>query len=134
MRLPERAAAVMGLGSMAIVAILYVGYFPNAEFLRISPRVASILHDDHAERAIMIDYKEDTLPWYDGGSIRGERDNTFLTDTLPSDWPQWIVLTSDIWKKTPPLIQQRFDVRATVRGWEYAEQGRIVDVLVLQKK
>jgi hypothetical protein len=119
---------------MAIVGSLYVGYFPNAGFLRISPRVAGILHADHAEHAIMIDYKEDTLPWYVGGSIRGERDNSFLTDTPPADWPQWIVITGNIWKKTPAAIQKQFDVQGPVHGLAYSDSARIVDVYVLRKK
>jgi hypothetical protein len=82
----------------------------------------------------MIDYKEDTLPWYDGGRIRGERDNNFLSDTPPGDWPRWIVITGDIWEKTAAVIQQQFDVQGPVHGLAYSDGARIVDVYVLRKK
>lgn len=131
---PTFAAAIMGIGTMVLVVLLYVGYFPNAQFLRLSPRVAALLRADHAEHPIMIDYKEDTLPWYQGGTIRGQRDNDFLIDHPATDWPRWIVLTRHIWQNMPPAIQQQFDVQGPVHGWAYSDGGRIVDLYVLRKK
>jgi 4-amino-4-deoxy-L-arabinose transferase-like glycosyltransferase len=59
-RRPLDAAAIMGVGMLLFVTMLYGMYLPHAPFLRISPRVAQVLIDHDATRrgdAIMIDYK-----------------------------------------------------------------------------
>ena len=40
---PLHAAAVMGVGMMLFVLVLYGGYFPDADFLRMSQRIADVL-------------------------------------------------------------------------------------------
>ena len=83
----------------------------------------------------MIDYKEDSLPWCEGGTIRAQRENDYLIHTAPSDWPKWIVLTGEIWRQTPPAIQQQFEVIGDpVHGLAYADHLRTVDVYVLRKR
>ena len=127
----------MGVGMMVFVAILYGLVLPHVRALRISPRVAEVLQREdaiHAGDAIMIDYKETSLPFYQGGTIRPQRDDQFLEHTPTSEWPRWIVLTGDVWKKTPATIQDRFDVIDTIHGWNYADGGRVVDVMVVRKR
>jgi hypothetical protein len=126
---------------MLIVLVMFVGFFPSAQFLRTSQRIADVLHQNGAKSAIMIDYKEDSLPWCEGGSIRGQRDNDFLIHNPPQSWPNFIVLTGEVWRKTPFEIQRQFDVLGTIRGWDYSDHlpttpgpGRVVDVFVLRKK
>jgi len=131
---PLDAATVMGIGMMLFVLILYLGYLPNAQFLRTSPRIAAALHANGGKNAMMIDYKEDSLPWYEGGSIRGQRDNDFLLHNPPKDWPEFLVLTGEVWRRTPFDIQSQFVVLDTVRGFAYSDGGRVVDVFVLHKK
>jgi 4-amino-4-deoxy-L-arabinose transferase-like glycosyltransferase len=128
---------VMGIGMMLLVAVMYGLVLPHIQSLRIAPRVADVLIRQGATRpgdAIMIDYKETSLAFYQGGTIRPQRDNQYLQHTSPDQWPRWIVLTADVWKQTPPSIQQRFDVIDTVHGWNYADGGRVVDVMVLRKR
>ncbi len=133
---PRDAAAVMGAGMMLLVVIFYVGYLPNAQFLRTSQRIADTLHFYGGKNAIMIDYKEDSLPWCEGGMIRAQRDNDFLLHHPPTDWPKFIVLTGEIWRRTPFDIQKQFDILdgKPIRGLAYSDSGRVVDVFVLRKK
>ena len=140
---PLRAALAMGIGMWLIIAVLWVGYFPNAAFLRTSQRIADVLHQYGATNPIMIDYKEDSLAWCEGGTIRPERDNAFLLHHPPQEWPEFIVLTGEVWRRTPFEIQHRFEVLDghPIRGWDYSDHlpttpgpGRVVDVFVLKKK
>jgi 4-amino-4-deoxy-L-arabinose transferase-like glycosyltransferase len=138
---PLGAATIMGIGMLLIVLVMYVGYFPNAAFLKTSQRVANALREAGATNAIMIDYKEDSLPWCEGGTIRPQRDDDFLLHHPPDSWPRFIVLTGEVWRKTPFEIQRQFDVLDMVRGWDYSDHlpttpgpGRVVDVFVLRKK
>jgi hypothetical protein len=82
----------------------------------------------------MIDYKETSLAFYQGGTIRPQRDNQYLINTPPQQWPPWIVLTDDVWEQTPARLQDRLDVVTTVSGVNYADGGRIVDVIVLRRR
>lgn len=130
------AAAAMGLGMMLVVAVIYGVYFPSATFLHVSPQVAQILRDEGAVDAgdvVMIDYKEDSLGFYQGGTIR-RQNNDYLVRTERWDWPRWVVITDRIWKTMPKSIQDEFDELATVRGWWYVKGLKKVDVMVVRKK
>jgi hypothetical protein len=45
-----------------------------------------------------------------------------------------LVITKEIWEKTPEGARGRFEVLRTFRGWAYAAKGRVVDVMVLRKR
>lgn len=131
------AAVAMGLGMVVVIAIIYGGFFPNAPFLRISPRVADVLVAEGATRpgdAIMIDYKETSLAFYQGGTIRPQRDDRYLESTDPSLWPRWIVVTDDVWQTTPLAIRAQFDLVRRIPGWSYADGNRLVKVLVIRRR
>ncbi len=137
---PLDAAAVMGIGMAILVTICYGLYLPNAPFLRMPQQVADVLIDEgatHRGDAMMIDYKEMSLAFYQGGTIRPQRDNDFLINTLPLEWPRWIVISEAVWKRMPDAVQKRLEVVRTVRGLNYAgddEAGHhVFNVLVLRK-
>ena len=134
---PLDAAAIMGIGMLILMLVLCGGYFPNAPYLGISNQVADVLKSEgatHLHDVIMIDYKEPSLAFYQGGTIRPERDNRFLQKIPPLEWPRWIVLTGKFWDTTPPQIRDQLVVVKKVRGFDYADGGRVVDVLVLRKR
>jgi hypothetical protein len=129
------AAAVMGIGMMLFVIVLYGWYLPAADYLRISPRVADVLRRDGATRnVLMIDYKEPSLAFYQGGSIREQRDNDYLQKTSPLLWPKWLVITEAVWRTVPQDIRDNWLELDRVHGWAYADGGKIVDVLVLRNR
>jgi hypothetical protein len=127
----------MGGGMMLIIAVFFGGYFPHATFLQISPRIGQVLRSEGAVEsgdAVMIDYTEDTLAFYQGGTIRRQGDSAFLLHTHRWEWPMWIVLTDRIWQITPGAIRAEFDVIASVKGLWYVKGGRVVEVLVIRRK
>jgi len=131
---PARAVAVMGIGMMIFSAAFYGGYLRHADFLKASKQIAVVLRSNDAHNVIMIGYKEPSLAFYQGGTIREQRDNLFLQTHSPGDWPDWLVITESLWHQTPARIQHDFELIASARGWNYSDRGRIVDVLVLRRK
>ena len=117
-----------------VIAAMYVGYLANAPFLRTSQRVAQVLREEGAVDpgdAVMIDYKEDSLAFYQGGTIRAA--DATLFDAPRADWPMWVVISHRAWGVLPPAVRDEFDVVERVRGWWYVK-GRTVEVLVLRKR
>jgi 4-amino-4-deoxy-L-arabinose transferase-like glycosyltransferase len=129
-------AVAMGVGTMALVAIAYGCYLPRADFLRLSPRVADVLIANDVvkpHQVIMLGYMEPSLAFYQGGTMR-EAGPIGLTRNFVSQFPQWMVVSSDVWKQATPDVRELFDVVADVRGLAYADRGRWVDVMVLRRK
>jgi hypothetical protein len=136
-RRPLIAAAVTGVGTFAIIALLYGVWMPNVVPLQTSQRVARTLIDNgatHPGTVIMIDYKEPSLAFYQGGTIREESVNTYLRDTDPLLWPRWIVMTRRIWDTQPADVRARLEIIDSIPGWWYANKGRMVEVLVVRKR
>jgi 4-amino-4-deoxy-L-arabinose transferase-like glycosyltransferase len=134
---PLDAAAIMGIGMLILIGISYSLYLPNAPYLQISQQVAQILRREGATyhgAAIMIDYKETSLPFYQGGTVRPEKDDRFLEHIPQMEWPRWIVLTGEIWNSTPDQIRDQFETINVVHGLNYADKMRILDVMVIRKK
>jgi hypothetical protein len=87
----------------------------------------------HLGDAIMIDYKEPSLAFYQGGTIREESNDNYLAQTDPLRWPRWIVLTRRIFDGLPPDTRAKLQPIAAVDGWWYP-RGRRVEVLVVRKR
>lgn len=134
---PFYAAGAMGAGMLAIIGVIYCFWLPNVPALHISQRVASTLRAEGATElggVIMIDYKEPSLAFYQGGTIREEPNKKYLVETDPILWPRWIVITRRIWDEQPASVRERFDIVDSVPGWWYANQGLSVEVLVVRKR
>lgn len=133
----ERGFLAIGGTVFVLFGVLFAWYLPAARYLHLSEEVGGYLQEIGATekgQVVMIDYKEDTLPFYQGGTIRPEPKNAYLAETPPERWPRYVVLTRAIWEKTPPEARARAEVLRTFRGWAYADQGRIVDVMVIRKR
>jgi hypothetical protein len=94
----------------------------------------------------MIDYKEPSLAFYQGGTIR-EADTPDLLRKTPGDQPHWAVITRTAWDAIPAKFKDvanntagqpftagpHWRIIDSQRGWEYADRGRVVELLVIQK-
>jgi hypothetical protein len=140
-RRPHDAAAVMGIGVLLFMAVLFGLYLPQASYLRLSPRLAEVLKAIGATNvgdAIMIDYKETSLAFYQGGTIRPHSRSDFLIITPPADWPKAIVISDAIYKRLPDNVKARLEIVSTVRGLNYAgkdaDRKNIIHVHVLRRR
>ena len=129
------ALAALGLGAMASWAIAWAVYLPRAQFLRVSVRTADVLRREGATgpgRVLMLDYKEPSLAFYQGGTIREDRATALTPEHLDGATP-WFVITSDVWDKTAPAVREGFELVKPIRGLAYAD-GRTVEVLVVRRR
>jgi 4-amino-4-deoxy-L-arabinose transferase-like glycosyltransferase len=135
-RRPIQGLLAMGFGFAAVMALLFGLYLPRADFLRVSARTADILTRQGATgpgAAFMLDYKEPSLAFYQGGTIR-ENPAMSLSDALLDAAPPWLVITDHVWQKSPEDVRDRVEVVGTVRGLAYADRGRVVEVMVVRKR
>lgn len=139
-RRPRGGLIGMGAGMMLVMLIAYAWYLPAAQDLRLSIDIAKLLTDNGAGKQTqpgdvqMIGYKEPSLAFYQGGTIREQGENDFLTTHPPGEWPKWLVIREDVWAKMPAEIQQKWDVIGSCKGIVIADKGRTWMVHVLQKK
>jgi 4-amino-4-deoxy-L-arabinose transferase-like glycosyltransferase len=126
----------MGVGVACIYAVLFGLYLPRAEHLKLSKRAADILNHSRPSQpgnTEMIDYKEPSLAFYEGGNVR-ENSSMTLSQNVVDKLPRFLVTTSDVWNKTSPEVRDRFDEIDSVTGLAYADGGRVLDVKVLRRK
>jgi 4-amino-4-deoxy-L-arabinose transferase-like glycosyltransferase len=126
----------LGTGMSVFYVTLFAAYLPRVEFLRLSDRVAEVLHRHGATEpgeTLMLDYKEPSLAFYQGGTIR-ESSAMSVSRELLAGASRWLVITDEVWRKTPDDVRARLEVVEAVRGVAYADGGRVVDVLVVRER
>jgi 4-amino-4-deoxy-L-arabinose transferase-like glycosyltransferase len=133
-----RAALVtMGAGSMGMAVLLFAIYLPQAQPLRLPVRVAKVLVSHgvtHPHQAVMFEYKEPSLAFYQGGTIR-EYNQSLLQFALQKGEPSWIVIPRWVWDRAPAQARTAFNLVAPpIRGLDYSDGGKTVDVMVLHRK
>jgi 4-amino-4-deoxy-L-arabinose transferase-like glycosyltransferase len=130
------AATIMGLGTFVLIGLMYLWYLPDAQFLRLSDRVAAVLIQNHVtqpNQVIMMEYMEPSLAFAQGGTIREAGPVGFSLAALPRI-PEWLVLNKTIWDKAPLDLRKQFVVIDQVFGLAYADHGRWTTVMILRKK
>lgn len=134
-RRPQLGLLTLGLGNFLLVAVLFGLYLPNASRVRASILVADELKKLGAtgpNAVWMMDYKEPSLAFYQGGTIR-ENSNLVITPALVEKAPPFLVITNEVWKNTDPAVQALYEVKATVPALAYADRMRRLDVMIVKK-
>lgn len=126
--------SAIGIGMICITAILYGEYLSRAHFLRLSVLAAKVLRENGAckpGQSLMIDYKEPSLAFYQGGTIR-ERLSPTIVRAQYDQWKPWMVITRDVWDRSPEVVRQRLEIVAEFRGLSVADGMRRVNVMVVR--
>jgi 4-amino-4-deoxy-L-arabinose transferase-like glycosyltransferase len=135
-RFPREGLLAMGFGAAIVYLVLFGIFLPRADFLHLSKRTADILIQNGATgegQVEMLDYKEPSLAFYQGGTIRENSAMALSHDLLQHAAP-WLVVTTEVLAKTPPDVQARLDQVGTARGLAYADGGRVVDTVVVKQR
>lgn len=130
------AGRVMGMGMLLLIAVTYALFLPRYQPLRLSVRIADAMRQVGAspgERGYMIDYKEPSLAFHQGGGLLEQRDNTYLNDTPSDDWPKWVVLTERVWWGVRDDVKARWDVVGEVEGLAYNAGGKS-KILIIRRR
>jgi 4-amino-4-deoxy-L-arabinose transferase-like glycosyltransferase len=130
------ALATMGLGMLVLCAVVCTQFFPSAAYLCLSKRVADDLIKagaTHPGDASMVDYKEPSLAFYQGGTLREHR-REFLAPKHRQEWPHWLAVTAEAWNEAAPDIRGEYREIARERGWAYSDSNRVVEILVVERK
>ncbi len=127
-----RAAATMGIGMIAVIIILFSMYLPHASFIWMAHDAGGKLTELGATDVVMTDFDEPTLAFYQGGTIRDER-NHYLFETPADEWPAYVVLSRKSLEKLPAEKRARLEELANYPGFNYAGGGKMVDVIVARK-
>ncbi len=129
-----RAALVMGLSMWAVLTFAFNVYVPATAALTLAKRTAADLRAIGATHdVVMIDYKEPSLAFYQGGTIRERSDNA-LPDPAAPDSPRWIVIGDDAYAAQSPALRDGYTLLSTRRGMNLADGKRQQTVHVLEKK
>lgn len=130
------AARAMGVGMLSIVLALWSAYLPGLRPLHLSQDIAHIIiaNGGYGQRGYMIDYKEPSLAFAQGGGLREQTDDAYLNDSTPADWPQWITITQHAWDPVRDDVKNYFDVVGSASGVNYSNGGGSRTILVLHKK
>ncbi|CAN5439745.1 glycosyltransferase family 39 protein [soil metagenome] len=138
-RRPRAGLICLGLGSLTMIGVLWGVYLPKANFLRTSILVGEELKrlntTDDPKFVQMLDYKEPSLAFYQGGTIR-ENSNTVLTQHLLENpaTPAYLVISSDVWKKSDPSVQAKYEVLGEYPTLAYADSMRGFNVMIIKRK
>jgi len=134
---PRAALIAMGCGSLGLGALLFGVYLPQSKPLRLPICVADVLkaHDViHPHQVVMFEYKEPSLAFYQGGTIR-EYDFSLGQFASQSTEPSWIVTTKAIWGQATPQVKDAFEIIGQpIRGLDYSDALKTVEVMVLHRK
>ncbi|MDB5292897.1 MAG: arnT [Phycisphaerales bacterium] len=130
------ALGAMGFGMLVLCAVVCTQFFPNAAYLCLSKRVADDLIKagaTHPGDAYMVDYKEPSLAFYQGGTLREHR-REFLAPKHRQEWPHWLAVTAEAWNEAVPDIRSEYHEIAREKGWAYSDNNRVVEILVVERK
>jgi 4-amino-4-deoxy-L-arabinose transferase-like glycosyltransferase len=137
---PRSGLIAMGVGMMIAMPVAWGLYLPNAQFIRLSTHVADILkqngagpRETRAGDVQMIGFKEPSLAFHQGGTIREQPEDAFLATHPPEQWPRFVVVRGDLWQQTPPAVKEGFVVLGSAHGINPAK-GKAFTVHVLRRK
>jgi 4-amino-4-deoxy-L-arabinose transferase-like glycosyltransferase len=126
-----RAPIILGGATAAIAAILFAVIptsFPALCGARTIGRELAYMGAGGDVTVAMVDYREPSLAFYQGGGARESSINAI--SALPPR--QWVVITTDAWAKLPPDVRYRYEIRnEPVAAAEYNDGWHVAHLMIL---
>lgn len=135
-RRPRAALISMGGGALVFAALAFGLFFPRARPFRGSIEVARVLRAHevvHPHEVLMLDYKEPSLAFYQGGTIREAKHWRPVMSNLDAA-PPWLVMTRQVWEGAPQSARDRLEIVASFNDFDYSDSFRMPVLIVARKK
>lgn len=134
-RRPLAAARAMGGGFLTVVAVAYALFLPTFAPLMLTRDVAALINanDGDGRPGVMIDFKEPSLAFEQGGGLREESRGDYLNVTPPTEWPEWAVVTRRVWDAARPDVRDQWTLVGSISGVAYSDRAARREVLVLRQ-
>jgi 4-amino-4-deoxy-L-arabinose transferase-like glycosyltransferase len=130
------AAGMMGGGFWAAVVVAFALYWPATPSLTLARRVGTelqLLQQERPGAARMIEFKEPSLAFYQGGTIRGLGDPAALAS--PANRPRWLVTEESVWRRQPDAVRAGWSIERTFHGLNLADEGlRPRTIVILENR
>jgi hypothetical protein len=81
----------------------------------------------------MLDYKEPSLGFYQGGTIREAKHAQPVMRDIDSA-PPWLVLTREVWDAAPQSARDKLQIVVGFHAFAYSDGLRTPEVIVVRKK
>jgi 4-amino-4-deoxy-L-arabinose transferase-like glycosyltransferase len=125
------AVAVMGAGMAILGPLLFTLVLPNLWFVRLAKDTGLELARLGATtpgRVVMIEFKEPSIAFYQGGTIR-EAD----ADALSRPGVEWVVIPRHIFDAQPESRRTGWSVVWSRRGIAYADSPGVIEAMILHR-
>ncbi len=135
-RQPRVGLIALGLGHFAVVVVIFGVYLPKTNFLRTPILAGQQLRElglTGKDSVQMLDYKEPSLAFYQGGTIR-ENSNLILTAELAAKTPAYLVITNDVWDKSTADAKAMYVIVKEYPTLAYADSMRRIKVMIIKRK
>jgi 4-amino-4-deoxy-L-arabinose transferase-like glycosyltransferase len=125
-------ARLAGWLMFAGAILLYGLVLPTLAPLAASRAIGRELNDlgaGGATTVAMIDYREPSLAFYQGGGAR----EAYANDLASSRPPHWAVITTDAWAKVSPSVRDEYQImNDPVPVWMYNDGWRSTRLVIIQ--
>jgi 4-amino-4-deoxy-L-arabinose transferase-like glycosyltransferase len=130
------AFLAMGIGNLVLLSLIWGVYLPRADYLRASILTAEELHRRglvDAGEVVMLGYKEPSLAFYQGGTIR-EHSSMKLTPALRWRTPPHLVISDQVWTATATTERESYEILAEYPCLNYAGGMKVQRVMIVRRK
>ncbi len=130
----SRAAFVaMGTGMAVTMVLIYTVWAPRTWYLQMPRQLGADLTAagaDEKGESLMIGFREPSLAWYQGGTIREAESGELLGAT----GPQFFTVDESIFNTLPRGAKAMFTVRSSRQGVLYAQSRSVKTVLLVERR
>lgn len=136
-RRPQWAMGAIGGGMIVVMLAIWGWFIPAAGFLKVGQRAGRALAEHGATQpgqvAMLHGYREQSVAFYQGGTIREVEHGDHLLTNPPERWPRWLVIEWADWQRLPESHRAHLRKISAFDGLNIAK-GELVHVIVAERK
>jgi 4-amino-4-deoxy-L-arabinose transferase-like glycosyltransferase len=130
---PVAGFIAMGSGMAVTIVLLYTVWAPRTWYLQLPRELGADLvaaGADEKDESKMIGFREPSMAWYQGGTIREDENGALL----PRKGPAFFVVSQENFDDLPPSAKAMYSIVSTRRGVVYAQSRKVKTVLLIRRE